>query len=165
MLDLRLPNLQCATSSKQLPCRPQTEVAPLRNSWSPLSMAAWDTHHRVPLYFSRWAAISPLEECQLQPSLLLGMGWLPSPSPSDSQYLSGVSVIFTSRWSHAQVCLSSPLSVHPRAGARSYSTSHPPRHCHRHHLAEALAQGSRLNICSVTHPRTHPSPLAALYMN
>lgn len=47
----------------------------------------------------------------------------------------------------------------PRAGARSYSTSHP------HHLAESPAPRSQLNICSVTHLCTHLSPLAAWYIN
>lgn len=60
------------------------------------------------LCISAIGPLFPLEECKL---LSLRMSWLLSPNPNASQYLSGVSLIFTSQDSHLQICLSSLLSV------------------------------------------------------
>lgn len=162
---LSLPNLQCPPSSRQPPSASQTEVAPLRIPRALCLPRAWDTDHRLPLYFSPSATLSP--DCKLPdgqwPSMANGRWPMaeasgfcegcpgsPLPSPMTHRTLLG-SLSSLPHLSHLRICLGSLLDA--QGQGPGLTQPHSP-----HHLAKSLAQRSPLNICSITHLCALPPP-------
>lgn len=128
---LSLPSLQPCSglplpgpASLLVPLAPDTS-APSWNSSNPLSLVCLGRSSQSAFVFQSFRCYFPLRtvnpwRAEVSSKSLWDVSrvdWLLSPSPHDSQYLSEGHVIYR---------FVSALPKCPRAGARSYSTSHPP---------------------------------------